>query len=119
MSPRNRTHETRGAEPPGGELRVLGDVRIDLDRGRVLVGGSQARLTPSEFRLLVLLTEQPGRTVSRAMIMEALWNSVHVGGGRACEVHISKLRAKIERHAREPLRIETVRGQGYRFTLSG
>lgn len=107
---------TVGSQP---HIRVLGDVRIDLDRGRVLVGGSETRLTPSEFRLLVLLTEQPGRTVSRAMIMEALWNSTHVGTGRTCEVHISKLRSKIEADSREPLRIETVRGEGYRFILSG
>jgi PAS domain S-box-containing protein len=99
-------------------VRVLGDIRIDLDRGRLLVAGRDVRLTPSEFRLLVLLTDQPGRTVSRATIMEALWNSSHVGG-RTCEVHVSKLRAKIERDAHHPLRIETVRGQGYRFILSG
>ena len=100
-------------------VRVLGDIRIDLDRGRVLVGGREVRLTPSEFRLLVLLTDQPGRVASRATIMEALWNSSHFGSGRTCEVHISKLRAKIEGDSHHPLRIETVRGQGYRFILSG
>jgi len=107
---------TMGSRP---HVRVLGDIRIDLDRGRVLVAGTDVRLTPSELRLLVLLTDQPGRTVSRPTIMEALWNSSHVGGGRVCEVHVSKLRAKIEQNARHPLRIETVRGQGYRFILSG
>jgi PAS domain S-box-containing protein len=106
---------TIGSRP---HVRVVGDVRIDLDRGRVLVGGHNVRLTPSEFRLLVLLTDQPGRVVSRAAIMEALWNSSHIGSGRTCEVHISKLRAKVEHEARQPGRIETVRGQGYRFTLS-
>jgi PAS domain S-box-containing protein len=107
---------TIGSRP---HVRVLGDVRIDLDRGRVLVGGHHVRLTPSEFRLLVLLTDQPGRVVSRAAIMEALWNSAHVGSGRTCEVHISKLRAKVENDSHQPVRIETVRGQGYRFILSG
>jgi PAS domain S-box-containing protein len=104
---------------PRPNVRVLGDLRIDLDRSRLLVGGTEVRLTPSEFRLLVLLTDQPGRTISRATIMEALWNSSHVGSGRTCEVHISNLRSKIERDARQPLRIETVRREGYRFILSG
>src|SRR3954452_7811701 len=107
---------TMGSRP---HVRVLGDIRIDLDRGRVLVAGENVRLTPSEFRLLVLLTDQPGRVVSRAAIMEALWNSAHVGSGRTCEVHISKLRAKVESDSHQPARIETVRGQGYRFILSG
>jgi PAS domain S-box-containing protein len=107
---------TLGSRP---HVRVLGDIRIDMDRGRVLIGGNEVNLTPSEFRLLVLLTDQPGRTISRATIMEALWNSSHVGSGRTSEVHVSKLRSKIERDAHRPHRIETVRGRGYRFILSG
>jgi PAS domain S-box-containing protein len=107
---------TVGAQP---HVRVIGDIRVDFDRGRVLVGGRDIRLTPSELRLLILLTDQPGRTVSRATIMEALWNSAYVGTGRACEVHVSKLRSKIARGSNRPARIETVRGQGYRFVLSG
>jgi PAS domain S-box-containing protein len=107
---------TLGSRP---YVRVLGDVRMDIDRGRVLIGGNEVNLTPSEFRLLVLLTDQPGRTISRATIVEALWSSSHVGRGRTSEVHISKLRSKIERDAHRPHRIETVRGQGYRFVLSG
>jgi len=125
----NRAHELVAIEGIAREIvdptigsrpyvRVLGDLRIDLDRGRVLLEGHEVRLTPSEFRLLVLLTDQPGRTVSRATIMEALWNSSHVGGTRTCEVHISKLRSKVERDPERP-RIETVRGQGYRFILRG
>lgn len=100
-------------------VRVLGDLRLDLDRSRAVIGGREVHLTPSEFRLLALLTDQPGRTVSRATIMEALWNSSHVGNGRTCEVHISKLRGKIEGGVGGPVRIETVRGEGYRFIPSG
>jgi PAS domain S-box-containing protein len=105
---------------PRSSVRVYGDIRIDLDRGRVLVGGRDIRLTPSEFRLLVLLTAQPGRVVSRATIVEALWNSSFVGTGRSCEVHISKLRSKLEGGPRHSLpRIETVRRKGYRFIPPG
>jgi PAS domain S-box-containing protein len=107
---------TSGAGP---NVRVVGDLRIDLDRARVLIGGREVHLTPSEFRLIVLLTDQPGRVVSRATIIEALWSSAHAGNARSCEVHISKLRTKIERGDRGPERIETVRGEGYRFIPSG
>lgn len=125
----NRKHELVAVEgiarqildPTNGarsNVRVVGDLRIDLDRARVVIGGREVHLTPSEFRLIVLLTDQPERTVSRATIMETLWNSTYVGNGRTCEVHISKLRGKIERGERGP-RIETVRGEGYRFIPSG
>jgi PAS domain S-box-containing protein len=112
------------ADPTVGapaHIRVLGGLRIDLERARVLADGNDVHLTPSELRLLLLLTDQPGRTVGRATIMEALWNSSHVGNGRTCEVHIAKLRRKLESSAGSPSRyhIETVRGKGYRFTLSG
>jgi PAS domain S-box-containing protein len=104
---------------PRSHVRVLGDVRIDLDRGRVVVEGRDVRLTPSELRLLVLLTDRPGTVVSRATIVEEVWNGRYTGCGRRCEVHISKLRAKIERDPRRPRLIETVRGVGYRFAASG
>jgi PAS domain S-box-containing protein len=108
---------TMGATP---HVRVLGDIRIDLDRGRLLVSGQEVHLTPSEFRLMILLTAQPGRTITRATIMGVLWNSSYVGGGRTCEVHVSKLRRKIDRGASgKTRRIETVRGKGYRFIPSG
>jgi PAS domain S-box-containing protein len=100
-------------------VRVRGDLRIDLDRGRVLLGGRDVRLTPSELRLLVLLTDQPGRIVSRATIMEALGSSLHEGTGRSCEVHISKLRGKLEEGSEGAPHIETVRRKGYRFIPHG
>jgi PAS domain S-box-containing protein len=103
---------------PRAHVRVIDDIRIDLARARALVGGHDARLTPSEFRLLVLLTDQPGRIVSRDTIIEALWDSRSAGTTRACEVHISKLRAKIEHDPATP-RIETIRGKGYRFIPAG
>jgi PAS domain S-box-containing protein len=106
---------TLGAMP---HVRVLGDIRIDLDRGRLLVGGREVHLTPSEFRLMILLTAQPGRTITRETIMGVLWNSSHVGAGRTCEVHVSKLRRKIDRGS-EARRIETIRGKGYRFIPTG
>jgi PAS domain S-box-containing protein len=99
----------------GPSIRVLGDVRIDLERSRVFVAGEPLRLTPAEFRVFVLLTDRAGSVVSRRAIIEALWDSPHIGAGRVCEVHISTLRRKLERDPPRPRRIETVRGRGYRF----
>jgi len=103
---------TTGVRP---SIRIAEDVRIDLDRGRVFVDGRAVHLTRSEFRLLVLLTDAQGETVPRQRIMEELRDGACTASGRTCEVHVSKLRAKIEDVARRRERIETVRGQGYRF----
>jgi PAS domain S-box-containing protein len=97
-------------DPGARAVRMLGDLRADILQGRVLVGGRYVTLTLSELRLLVLLTDPPGRIVSREAIMHALQGSDHVERSRSCETHVSKLRSKIGRD-----RIETVRGRGYRF----
>lgn len=102
----------------GPAVRILGDLRIDLYRSRVVVAGVPVRLTPAEFRVLAILTDNPGRVVARSTIVEALWDSSHDGNGRAIEVHISALRRKIERDPADPRRIETARGRGYRFMVT-
>jgi two-component system, OmpR family, response regulator RegX3 len=101
--------------PPGDTIRVVGGVRIDLQAHRVYVDGKAKQLTTNEFRLLTLLSANPGRVLTRAAITRRLWNSEHVGTGHACENHISTLRRKIEREPRFPERIVTVRGEGYTF----
>jgi hypothetical protein len=103
---------TRGARP---SIRIAGHVRLDLDRGRVFVDGRAIHLTRSEFRLLALLMDQPGETVSRQRLMEELRDGTCAASSRTCEVHVSKLRAKIDNGTGHAERIETVRGQGYRF----
>ena len=101
------------AEPGTRVVRMLGDLRIDILRGRVLVGGRSVTLTVSELRLLALLTDPPGRIVSREAIMQALQSSGHDGSSRSSEAHVSNLRSKIGGG-----RIETVRDRGYRFRTS-
>jgi two-component system response regulator RegX3 len=93
----------------------VGDLRIDLARHAVEVGGAQVRLTPSEFRLLTLLASRPGEPWTRREIMQHLWQSEYVGDEHACDVHVSNLRHKIERDSSSPQRIQTVRGVGYRL----
>jgi two-component system response regulator RegX3 len=90
-------------------------VTIDLVRHLVTVRGEQVNLTRSEFQLLRLLAARPGQVFERAQIMEELWQSEFDGDERACDVHISNLRQKIERDAQRPELVLTVRGVGYKF----
>jgi len=93
----------------------VGGLHIDVRRHEAVVDGREVYLTPSQFKVLLLLAQEPGRVVSRREIMERLWSSTHVGDEHACEVHISNLRYKIERDPTRPARILTVRGAGYRL----
>jgi two-component system response regulator RegX3 len=93
----------------------VGGLVIDLRRHQVSVDGRIVRLTPSEFKLLVLLAEEPGREYTRREIMQHLWDSEYVGDMRACDVHVVGLRQKIEREPANPTRLLTVRGVGYKL----
>ena len=99
----------------GTATRSIGGLHIDFARHQVEVDGSVVQLTPSEFRLLTLLAEQPERVFSRDQIMQHLWQADFVGDARACDVHVSNLRRKIERDPSHPERIVTVREVGYKL----
>ena len=96
-----------------GGIQQVGDIRIDLARHQVMIAGEPVHLTRSEFRLLTLLAAEPERVFTRHEIMEHLWQSAYVGDERACDIHISNLRRKIERDPRSAERLLTVRGVGY------
>ena len=99
----------------GYAFKRVGSLTLDLTRHKVSLGGSEVQLTPSEFRLLALLAEEPERAYSRREIMQHLWESSYVGDERACDIHISNLRRKLEDAPDEPQRILTVRGIGYKL----
>ena len=99
----------------GYAFRRVGALSLDLARHKVDVDGREVQLTPSEFRLLALLAEEPERVYSRREIMQHLWESSYVGDERACDIHVSNLRRKVERDPDEPERILTVRGVGYKL----
>jgi DNA-binding response OmpR family regulator len=99
----------------GVAVRSVGGLRIDLVGHRVTVDGELVELTPTEFKLLAFLAQDPGRVFGRREVMQHLWDSAYVGDERACDVHVSKLRKKIERHFGQPERLVTVRGVGYRL----
>jgi two-component system response regulator RegX3 len=92
-----------------------GDIAIDLGSHHVTVAERDVRLTPSEFKVLVLLAEEPNRVFSRWQIMEHLWDATYVGTARAADVHVSNLRHKVEDDPAKPRRIVTVRGFGYKL----
>ncbi len=102
----------------GGQSIEAGDVSIDLARHLVTVRAEPVNLTRSEFQVLRLLAERPGQVFSRLEIMEELWQSEFSGDVRACDVHISNLRQKIERDPQDPELVVTVRGIGYKLAES-
>ena len=97
-----------------GPIRV-GNLELDPYRHQVLVDGEPRHLTQSEFKLLALLASQPERAFSRRELMQHLWDSRYVGDQRACDIHVSNLRRKVERNHARPERIVTVRGVGYKL----
>ena len=96
-------------------VRRVGDLELNSSRHTVTRDGEAVSLTPSEFRLLDLLAGEPERVFSRREIMQHLWESSYVGDQRACDIHISNLRRKLEDDPANPRRIVTVRGVGYKL----
>jgi len=101
--------------PGAAEKLRVGSLELDPVRHEAKVDGQPKRLTPSEFKLLLLLAEQPERVFSRREIMQHLWDSDYVGDQRACDIHVSNLRRKLEQDPSHPERIVTVRGIGYKL----
>ncbi|MGE5281150.1 MAG: response regulator [Chloroflexota bacterium] len=96
-----------------------GPVVIDLVRHVAMVRDVPINLTRSEFQLLRLLVSRPGEVFARRQIMEELWQTEFDGDERACDVHISNLRQKVERDPQRPELVVTVRGVGYKFEGGG
>jgi two-component system, OmpR family, response regulator RegX3 len=96
-----------------------GPVSIDLVRHVAMVREVPINLTRSEFQLLRLLVSRPGEVFARRQIMEELWQTEFDGDERACDVHISNLRQKVERDPQRPELVVTVRGVGYKFEGEG
>lgn len=101
----------------GGEGRAItfGDLVVNLDAHQVLNGGKPVDLTLKEYELLLALVSSPGRAFSRDELLRGIWGYEYLGGTRTVDVHIRRVRSKIE-GARQY--IETVHGVGYRFVSS-
>jgi len=96
----------------------LGALSIDSAEQSVRLHGEEVHLTPMEFRILTLLARDPGRVFERNEILRGVWQTSFVGDERACDSHIFNLRAKIEDDPREPRRLLTVPGAGYKLVAS-
>ena len=108
----------RAPQPEANTEIEAGPVTMDLVRHVVRVRGEQVNLTRSEFQLLRLLAGRPGEVFRRHQIMEELWQTEFDGDVRACDVHISNLRQKVEIDAQRPELVVTVRGVGYKFAVA-
>lgn len=104
----------RGREEVGEERLAIGDVVIDVPGHVVRRGGEEVSLTPLEFDLLVALGRAPWKVFSREELLEKVWGYRHAADTRLVNVHVQRLRSKIERDPEKPEIIVTVRGVGYR-----
>jgi DNA-binding response OmpR family regulator len=104
-----------GKSPPEVQLLRAADITLDVSGRSTTVGDRRVELTPSEFTLLATLIAAPGRAFSRLELLNRLQDSAYDGYERTVDVHIRRLRTKIETDPGNPRYVETVFGFGYRF----
>ena len=107
----------RGQEPEELMPATLesGPVRMDVERHVVTVNGAHTALPLKEFELLEMLLRNSGRVLTRAQLIDRVWGSDYVGDTKTLDVHVKRLRAKVEPDPASPQFIVTVRGLGYKF----
>ncbi|MFM8861811.1 MAG: response regulator [Acidimicrobiia bacterium] len=103
--------------PHHADVVEVGEVAIDHDRHEVTVRGQAVSLPLKEFELLSLLLANAGRVLTRDVLIDRVWGSDYVGDTKTLDVHIKRLRSKIEDDPRRPERIVTIRGLGYKFDV--
>src|SRR5262245_45443849 len=104
----------RSSDPTSPHLR-FGDLEIIPDEGVVRRAGQEIHLTKTEFKLLVELASSPGRVFSREVLLERVWGYGYFGDGRLVDVHVRRLRTKVENDPANPHHVVTVRGLGYKL----
>ncbi|WP_273120984.1 response regulator transcription factor [Actinomyces dentalis] len=108
---RSRGEEQEPAEP----VLEVGRVRMDVGRHEVAVDGEAVAMPPREFELLELFMRNPGRALARGEIIDRVWGADYVGDTKTLDVHVKRIRAKIEVEPGEPKLLITVRGVGYKL----
>ena len=103
------------AEPTAEGALVAGPVRLDVDRHVVAVAGEPVSLPLKEFDLLEYLLRNAGRVLTRGQLIDRVWGSDYVGDTKTLDVHVKRLRAKLEPDPANPRHLLTVRGLGYKF----
>jgi two-component system response regulator RegX3 len=110
-----RTPLDAHAELLSGDAIEVGDVSLDPDRHEVVIRGASVSLPLKEFELLGLLLENAGRVLTRETLIDRVWGADYVGDTKTLDVHIKRLRAKVEDDPSNPVRIVTIRGLGYKY----
>lgn len=99
----------------GPDVLESGPIRLDADRHAVFVHGRETAMPLKEFELLELLLRNAGRVLTRGQLIDRIWGSDYFGDTKTLDVHVKRIRAKIEEEPAEPRLLLTVRGLGYRF----
>jgi two-component system, OmpR family, response regulator RegX3 len=114
---RRRSSDGGAADLPSDDVITVGDVTIDHQRHEVTVRGEEVRLPLKEFELLSLLLENAGRVLTRDTLIDRVWGADYVGDTKTLDVHVKRLRGKIEDDPASPVRIVTIRGLGYKYEV--
>jgi two-component system response regulator RegX3 len=112
-----RRAPTDGTDGDVEGVLEAGDVRLDAERHEVTIRGEPTPLPLKEFELLELLLANAGRVLTRDTLIDRVWGPDYVGDTKTLDVHIKRLRAKVEPDPGNPTRIVTIRGLGYKFEL--
>ena len=105
----------RGAKEETSDILVIGNVSLNSSRHALSVNGKEVQIPLKEFELLEILMQNAGRVLSRTDLMNAIWGVNYFGDGKTLDVHIKRIRAKIEADPANPELLKTIRGLGYRF----
>ncbi|MEU0096268.1 response regulator transcription factor [Kribbella sp. NPDC006257] len=120
-SPRELLARIRAVLRRGQDVELLpdtleaGPVRMDVERHVVTVGGTEIRLPLKEFELLEMLLRNTGRVLTRGQLIDRIWGADYVGDTKTLDVHVKRLRSKLEKDPSSPSHLVTVRGLGYKF----
>jgi two-component system response regulator RegX3 len=112
---RRRAGEGATTAATAGEAFTVGDVALDPERHEVVIRGAVVQLPLKEFELLELLLANAGRVLPRDTLIDRVWGTDYVGDTKTLDVHVKRLRAKVEPDPSAPTRIVTIRGLGYKY----
>jgi two-component system response regulator RegX3 len=111
----------RGSSEPrvvDEDIIELGPIKLDIARHSVQVNSQEVTMPLKEFEVLEYLMENSGRVLTRGQLMDRIWGSNYVGDGKTLDVHIKRIRSKIEQDPANPTLLHTLRGLGYKFEVS-
>ncbi|MBU6347072.1 MAG: response regulator transcription factor [Actinomycetales bacterium] len=102
-------------EAPNAAILEIGPIRLDVERHTIAINGEPTSMPLKEFELLEYLMRNAGRVLTRGQLMDRIWGSNYHGDGKTLDVHVKRIRTKIEPDPANPIYLTTVRGLGYRF----